>query len=76
VHRVLQHIGQEGLDIWNAARISAKRQAYQAALASLGVPESELDRAMERVREALLRTLEHRSIISVEGDSIIRRNDI
>jgi hypothetical protein len=58
VHRMLQRIGQEGLEVWSAARISAKQRAYRAALASLGVPGSALDRATERVCEALLRTVE------------------
>ncbi len=57
VHGTLQTIGQEGLDAWDEARVRANHDAHRAALANLGTPPQELDRAVARVEQALLRTL-------------------
>jgi ATP-dependent helicase/nuclease subunit A len=57
VHGTLQAIGQEGLAAWDQARVRANRDAHRVALANLGTPPQELDRAVARVEQALLRTL-------------------
>jgi ATP-dependent exoDNAse (exonuclease V) beta subunit len=57
VHRVLMHVGREGLSQWPSERIVASRAAFATALAQLGVPQSELASAVERTIAALTRTL-------------------
>lgn len=57
VHGTLQMIGQERLEHWDEARVLASREAHRTALANLGTPPQELDRAVARVEQALLRTL-------------------
>ena len=53
VHRYLQHIAEEGIARWDAARLQALQPALIAALRGTGVPASELARAGARVGEAL-----------------------
>ncbi|MBI5612995.1 MAG: UvrD-helicase domain-containing protein, partial [Gammaproteobacteria bacterium] len=57
VHRSLQLIGREGVARWPLARIEALAPGFRLALARQGVPEAQLDRAVQRVIEALRRTL-------------------
>ncbi len=57
VHGTLEEIGREGLEAWDEARVRASRDAHRTALANLGTPPQELDRAVARVEQALLRTL-------------------
>jgi hypothetical protein len=57
VHRVLMHVGREGLSQWPSERIVASRAAFATALAQLGVPQSELASVVERTIAALTRTL-------------------
>ena len=53
VHRLLQRIAQEGLARWDAVRVAAVLPAARAALRAEGVPQAELQPALERVRHAL-----------------------
>lgn len=57
VHQTLQRIGREGLARWPMARIDALAPGVHVALARRGVPETKLDDAVARVREALQRTV-------------------
>ncbi len=57
VHRTLQLIGREGVARWPLPRIEALAPGFRLALARQGVPESKLDQAVQRVHEALRRTL-------------------
>ncbi len=49
VHLGLQHIAEQGVDVWQADRIADQRLAFQAQLQALGVVEEELPLASERV---------------------------
>ena len=53
VHRFLQRIAEEGIAAWDEARVSSLRDAYQRELKRLGVPDAEMDHAVERVGAAL-----------------------
>jgi ATP-dependent exoDNAse (exonuclease V) beta subunit len=57
VHRTLQLIGREGVARWPLSRIEALAQGFRLALTRQGVPEAKLDQAVQRVHEALRRTL-------------------
>jgi len=61
LHGFLQRIAREGLkawDIpWDEPTVHARRNAYRAVLANLGMPPGELAWAAERVETGLLRTL-------------------
>ena len=57
VHRSLQMIGREGVARWPLTRIEALAPGFRLALARQGVPETKLDQAVQRVHEALRRTL-------------------
>ena len=57
VHRLLRRIGEEGASRWNVAAVRAHRDLYSAALAGLGVPPEEMPSTVEKVEEALIRTL-------------------
>jgi len=57
VHRTLQLIGREGVARWPLPRIEALASGFRLALARQGVPEAKLDQAVQRVHEALRRTL-------------------
>ena len=57
VHRTLQLIGREGVARWPLQRIEALTPGFRLALARQGVPETKLDQAVQRVHEALRRTL-------------------
>ena len=57
VHRTLQLIGREGVALWPLQRIEALAPGFHLALARQGVPEAKLDQAVQRVHEALRRTL-------------------
>ncbi|MCG8436209.1 MAG: DNA helicase UvrD, partial [Gammaproteobacteria bacterium] len=57
VHKFLQQIAEQGLDGWADARVTASRPLVQSRLRQLGVAESELAGAVDRVEQALLRTL-------------------
>ncbi len=57
VHRTLQLIGREGVARWPLPRIEALAPGFRLALARQGVPEAKLDQAVQRVSEALRRTL-------------------
>ncbi len=57
VHRVLQRIAQQGLENWNAERVSAAEPAIRAQLTALGVLREEMDYAVARTSEVLCQTL-------------------
>jgi ATP-dependent helicase/nuclease subunit A len=57
LHGFLQRIAREGLGAWDEAAVRARRSAYRAVLANLGVPSSDLAWATERVETGLLQTL-------------------
>jgi ATP-dependent exoDNAse (exonuclease V) beta subunit len=58
VHRMLQTIAEEGIDAWNAPRVAGLREVFARDLRLLGVPETELPGARERVVAALAGALE------------------
>jgi ATP-dependent helicase/nuclease subunit A len=53
VHRFLQRIAEDGLAMWDAARVQSLRLAYERELKRLGVPEAQMNHAVERVAAAL-----------------------
>lgn len=57
VHRYLQRIAKDGIELWGQQRISSLHNAFGNALLYLGVPKSELDAAVSRVDAALTRAL-------------------
>lgn len=57
VHWVLQHIGREGLQNWDADRVSKLRPMVARRLAEEGVPPAQLGTAVARAEAALMRTL-------------------
>jgi len=57
LHVFLERIAREGLERWDEASVRARRGAYRAVLANLGMPPAELGWAAERVEAALLQTL-------------------
>jgi ATP-dependent helicase/nuclease subunit A len=57
LHGFLQRIAQEGLDSWNADKVRAERDTFQAVLTNLGVPPGQLRDASARVEAGLLATL-------------------
>ena len=56
-HRILQQIGEEGLDAWPQARISKLAPIVRAMLMQEGVQQQALNGAEKRVRDALRNTL-------------------
>ena len=57
IHRALMEISREGVAAWDSARLGHGRNAWQAMLASLGIPAQELPAALARVQKALDRVL-------------------
>jgi len=57
LHGFLQRIARAGLHGWDENAVRSRRPAYRAVLANLGVPPAELSWAVDRVQEALARTL-------------------
>jgi ATP-dependent exoDNAse (exonuclease V) beta subunit len=58
VHRWLQAIGEEQTQSWDLNRIEALRPSFKAELLSVGVPQEEINAAVDRVVTALGQTLE------------------
>jgi ATP-dependent helicase/nuclease subunit A len=58
VHRRLQRIAEDEARGWTRARVERDRAALRRELAARGVPESDLDRAVERAALALAQALE------------------
>ncbi|MXZ80121.1 MAG: AAA family ATPase [Gammaproteobacteria bacterium] len=58
VHRCLQQMAAEGIERWDAARISGWRGYFRDSLFSVGVGEDSIEEAGELVRLALTATLE------------------
>ncbi|MDH5633546.1 MAG: UvrD-helicase domain-containing protein [Gammaproteobacteria bacterium] len=57
VHRVLQHMAEEGAEGWSEQRIRQAQGRYRCLLERLGLGAGDLDRAVERVIDALVKTL-------------------
>lgn len=57
VHRTLQAIAEQGLDAWSVERVAATREIFARDLRLLGVPEMQLEGALERVLAAVSSTL-------------------
>ena len=57
VHQHLQRMGRQGLDRWDESSVRSHKAGYQATLANLGVPPSELSEAADRVETGLLAVL-------------------
>ena len=57
VHQALKHIADDGISRWNEDKIQKNRRSYLSALASLGVPASEIPKAVDRVAAALSRAI-------------------
>ena len=57
IHRGLMEISRQGAAAWNSARLGRRRNAWQAMLASLGIPAQAMPAAVARVQEALERVL-------------------
>jgi ATP-dependent helicase/nuclease subunit A len=53
VHRWLLRLANDGAQHWSAARVRTQLPALRAALAHLGVPPDDLERATARVQQAL-----------------------
>jgi ATP-dependent exoDNAse (exonuclease V) beta subunit len=60
VHRWLQRIAEDGLDSWNRARLESMLPVFRRQLAGLGMDESTLAEAAERVSGALRLAVEER----------------
>ncbi len=57
VHRWLLRIANDGAQHWSVARVHSQLPALRAALAHLGIPPDELERATARVQQALNNSL-------------------
>jgi ATP-dependent helicase/nuclease subunit A len=57
LHAFLQRIARESLVAWDETTVRARREAYRAVLANLGVPLADLAWAVERVESGLIATL-------------------
>jgi hypothetical protein len=58
VHAFFRTIAEEGLALWERARVEGRRPAIEAALLTLGVPPSEMDRAVPLAITAVSNALE------------------
>ena len=58
VHRWMQRIAEDALQGWDADRIEALRGAFTNELAAFGVDATQCEAAVERVRAALVKTLD------------------
>ncbi|MCB1800650.1 MAG: UvrD-helicase domain-containing protein [Gammaproteobacteria bacterium] len=58
VHRHLERIAEQGVAQWDAQRIDGLRPNFESALRHLGVPGSELERAVDKTCRALRQTLD------------------
>jgi ATP-dependent exoDNAse (exonuclease V) beta subunit len=57
VHRVLQQMAEEGIDTWSEERIHSSSSRYHLLLARLGVANTDMESALQRVISALSKTL-------------------
>jgi ATP-dependent exoDNAse (exonuclease V) beta subunit len=57
VHQMLRRIAEDGLSRWNSARIEQHRPAYRSALLSLGLSTADVPAGVDKVANALTRTL-------------------
>ncbi len=58
VHRWLQRIAEDEMKNWDRARVAGLRKAFRDELGMRGIPQAELDGAVERVTAALRNSLE------------------
>ncbi len=57
IHRFLERIATEGVELWNEDRLRAARGQIEFALTALGVPHAEVRSASAAVHQSLLATL-------------------
>ena len=57
VHRQLQRISEDGLDMWNESRVADSRENYRRMLAALGVEMADLAEASSQVVRALQQSI-------------------
>lgn len=57
VHRFLQRMAEEGVSAWDDARVNSLGAAYQRELTRLGVPDTQMHQAVNRVTTALKASL-------------------
>ena len=57
VHQALKQIANDGISQWDENRVRRNRPSWLSALASLGVPADELNKAATRVETALLQAI-------------------
>jgi len=60
VHRYLQRIAEQGLELWSAQRVAETKSAFARELELLGVEAEERSMAADRVADALSRALADR----------------
>ena len=53
VHRMLNLMSEQGVDVWSEAQLHARHDRFGAELRGLGVPDEELERAVTSVTDAL-----------------------
>jgi ATP-dependent helicase/nuclease subunit A len=70
VHRLLQRVAEDGLDQWDEARVRGLSEVYLRDLKRLGVPDSEMRHAVERVTTAV-----SASLIDPRGRWVLGAND-
>jgi ATP-dependent exoDNAse (exonuclease V) beta subunit len=58
VHEVLNEIAVDGVDHWTRERVDGLRRRFRSRLVLLGVEEFELDRAVQRIIDALCAVLQ------------------
>lgn len=57
LHAFLETIARDGVDRWDEAAVRARRPAYRAMLANLGLSPADLDETTKLVENGILRTL-------------------
>jgi len=57
VHRYLQKIAEEGINLWTEAHIKNMRPAFRRTLRQYGVRNDDLDWACDNVEQALIKTI-------------------
>jgi ATP-dependent exoDNAse (exonuclease V) beta subunit len=53
VHRMLCLVSLQGVDAWSGPRLHGRRAVWSASLRAMGVPDGELDAAVDRVETAM-----------------------
>lgn len=72
VHRMLARIARDGVERWTPEKIAAQKDSISIALATLGVPDAEIEAAAAQTIAALARTIgddRGRWILSAHSDA-------